>query len=96
MGDTMTEDQYANPAELELALTALVSERYMGRIGGAEVDAKVRQMADRLGAWRAALAKARPCCPECHSAAYTVEQEAWGDRSYCPDCGFDRYVSIGD
>jgi hypothetical protein len=96
MGDTMTEDQFTSPAEMELRLVALVSDRYVGKVAGAEVDAKIEQLAGRLVAWRADLARRLPRCPECTSLAFQVAQEAWGDRSTCTACGFERFDSIGD
>jgi hypothetical protein len=96
MGDTMTEDKFTSPAEMELRLVALVSDRYTGKVAGAEVDAKIEELADRLVAWRADLARQLPRCPQCTSLAYRVEQEPWGDRSTCKACGLDRFDSIGD
>lgn len=37
-----------------------------------------------------------PRCAQCASPRVVQTAEAWGDVTTCPDCGFRRFVSIGD
>lgn len=35
-------------------------------------------------------------CPKCFSLLVEVKQEAYGDSTDCPDCGYHDFFSIGD
>jgi len=76
---------------IEHALDASTYERAVGlTLHFRHADSLSQRCAD--GAW----IKVDPQCPKCHSERVTVTQEAWGDATDCPDCGYRDFRSIGD